>query len=766
MLNWIKWLVLSVIALICIGGIVAYSVLRMSLPALSGDTTTSGVSARVSLSRDALGQAVITAQDRNDAAYALGFAHAQDRLFQMDLQRRAAAGELAEWVGSMAVDVDKQARFHQFAIRAKRTFLQLPPNQQQLLKNYTKGVNEAIAEMSALPFEYLVTGFKPRPWEPSDSILVVYSMYMDLQRGQVELDLARTALKDTFGMDMLHFLTQPSQYQAALDGSRLPIGRAEIPTLTDTTRQQSTAMLSQPPWDIGSNNWAVSGELTTGNGAMLANDMHLGLRVPVIWYRTQLRYARDGEDISITGVSLPGLPGIVVGTNGHIAWGFTNANLDNVDWVRLPENAATETINSPILLSDTQEPYTITMSEFGPVRTLNNEQYALQWVAHQPYAVNLKVMDLDLAKDVESAVKIAPTMGMPVQNMVTVDEAGNLAWTPAGTVTGRTLPSHTAITPDTTDEKWRSQESQVPVVMNPPLGRIWTANSRVISDSDLPRFGDGGYALGARAVQIRDRLMDKDRFTEQDFYRIQLDNEARFLMPWHRLLVTTIQANRGEFAQDISLLENWGACACPDSVGYTLVRRFRSQVMQDLLSPVLSALEKQGAPVSPLLRGVEPALWQLLSQQPESWLPEDSNNWQHFLVQAYQKAKLRLLEKESPDNTLSSATWGNVNALRIRHPFSGQIPVLGNMLNMAVTKGFGDSYMPAVQAPAFGASERFFVRPGALDKAILTLPGGQSGHPLSPFYRAGFEEYASGKSIPLLPGDIQHTRTFSPDTSQ
>ncbi|WP_414830605.1 penicillin acylase family protein [Alteromonas sp. H39] len=766
MLNWIKWLVLSAIALVCIAGIVAYSILRMSLPELTGDTTTTAVSAKVTLSRDAMGQAIITADNRVDAAYALGFAHAQDRLFQMDLQRRAASGELSEWVGSMAVDVDKRARFHQFGTRATDTFDQLPVYQKQLLEQYAKGVNAAIAEMSALPFEYLVTGFEPRAWQPSDSILVVYSMYMDLQLGQVDLDLARTALKDTFGMDMLRFLTQPSQYQAALDGSRVPIGRAEIPTLPDAIRQQSTAMVSRPPWDIGSNNWAVSGELTTGNGAMLANDMHLGLRVPIIWYRTQLRYYRDGENVSITGVSLPGLPGVVVGTNGHIAWGFTNANLDNVDWIRLPKDAPTQTINSPIALSDTQEPYSITMSEWGPVRSLNNQQYALQWVAHQPYAVNLRVMDLDLAKQVESAVEIAPTMGMPVQNMVAVDTAGNLAWTPAGAVSGRTLPSNTAITPDMVDEKWATSESDVPVVMNPPLGRLWTANARVIAANDLPRFGDGGYALGARAVQIRDRLLDRETFSEQDFYRIQLDNEARFLMPWHRLLLTTIQANRGEFAKDISLLENWGACACPDSVGYTLVRRFRSQVMQDLLSPVLSVLEKQGTPVGPLLRGVEPALWQLLRQQPDSWLPNSATTWQHFMLQAYQNAKPRILEEESPDNTLENATWGNVNALRIRHPFSGQIPLLGDMLNMNVTAGFGDSYMPAVQAPAFGASERFFVRPGALDKAILTLPGGQSGHPLSPYYRAGFEEYTAGQSTPLLPGDAQYIRTFSPKENQ
>ena len=185
-------------------------------------------------------------------------------------------------------------------------------------------------------------------------------MYLDLQGGQVAIDLARTALKDTFGEPLYRFVTQPSNYQAALDGSEIPLSDDPIPDypnfpeakqedMANATTAGDTHYDATPPPDIGSNNWAVSGKLTATGSGMLANDMHLGLRVPIIWYRTQLNYTDKGKDVQVTGVSLPGLPGVIVGTNNYIAWGFTNANLDNVDWIALDDDTPTtqveETIN-------------------------------------------------------------------------------------------------------------------------------------------------------------------------------------------------------------------------------------------------------------------------------------------------------------------------------------------------------------------------------------------------------------------------------------
>jgi penicillin amidase len=780
-----------------------YISLRLSLPALDGNSATYHVNAPTELSRDGLGHAVINADDIFDAAYALGFAHAQDRFFQMDLQRRAASGSLSQWVGDVALDIDKKARFHQFEKRAKAVFDYLPSKQQELLVRYAHGVNDALSEYTLPPFEYLAAGVDIEQWQPTDSILVIYSMYLDLQGTQVELDLAREALLSTFGNDIYSFITQPSNYQAALDASEIPLLEAEIPQYPaslravineqDSERDQhseqgtgentdlNTEQDAAPPSanhikynntaiaraqyngtelpDIGSNNWAVTGSHTATGAGLLANDMHLGLRVPIIWYRAQLNYQESGSKVQVTGVSLPGIPGIVVGTNGHIAWGFTNANLDNVDWIELDNTTPTNTVTERIPLPDGEHEFTFEVSEYGPVRELNGKRYALNWVAHHPFAANLGIINFGTIKDVQKAITIGKRIAIPTQNLVIVDETGNAAWLPGGAVLDRKKASFTAIKQQ--DATMPERATKLPMLLNPEMGRIWTANARVISAEDFKVWGDGGYALGARGQQIRDRLFEKDTFSETDFYAIQLDNHARFLIPWQHLLYGLLNMQDIEFKPDLAYLNAWKECACEDSVGYTLVKHFRREVIQTLFGGLLSNLDQQGVNSRSLLRGIEPATWQLIHSQPDSWLPAGTESFDELLVDAYRRAKHKLLDKYSPvEADMEALAWGKVNALSVEHPFASQIPLIGSMLNMQQVEGFGDTYMPAVQAPSFGASERFFVSPGHLEDAILTLPGGQSGHPLSDFFTAGFNDYATHAATPLLPSEPIHSRTF------
>lgn len=816
MINWFKWLVLSVLTLVIIVALGLYISLHLSLPALDGNSATYHVNAPTELSRDRLGHAVINADDIFDAAYALGFAHAQDRFFQMDLQRRAASGSLSQWVGDVALDIDKKARFHQFEERAKAVFDNLPSKQQELLVRYAHGVNDALSEYTLPPFEYLAAGVDIKQWQPTDSILVIYSMYLDLQGSQVELDLAREALLSTFGNDIYSFLTQPSNYQAALDASEIPLLEAEIPdyptSLRTLTNQQSTEsdQSTEPSTvksneqntkqgsdtststtststtttakttnnsinnntaiaraqyngtelpDIGSNNWAVTGSHTATGAGLLANDMHLGLRVPIIWYRAQLNYQESGSKVQVTGVSLPGIPGIVVGTNGHIAWGFTNANLDNVDWIVLDDTTPTDTVTERILLPEGEHEFKFEVSAYGPVKELNGKRYALNWVAHHPFAANLGIINFGAAKDVQKAITIGKRIAIPTQNLVIVDETGNAAWLPGGAVMDRQTASFTAIKQQ--DATVPERAAKLPMLLNPEMGRIWTANARVISADDFKVWGDGGYALGARGQQIRDRLFEKDTFSETDFYAIQLDNHARFLIPWQHLLYGLLNMQDIEFKPDLAYLNAWKECACEDSVGYTLVKHFRREVIQTLFGGLLSNLDQQGVNSRTLLRGIEPATWQLIHSQPDSWLPADTESFDELLIDAYRRAKHKLLDKYSPvEADMETLAWGKVNALSVEHPFASQIPLVGSMLNMQQVEGFGDTYMPAVQAPSFGASERFFVSPGHLEDAILTLPGGQSGHPLSDFFTAGFKDYATHAATPLLPGEPIHSRTF------
>lgn len=772
-MKYVKPLLFTIFSIVILIFVAAYFVLRASLPSLDKEFSTQWIKANTTIERDHIGVAKITASSHSDAVFALGYAHGQDRLFQMDLLRRSAAGELSEIVGNIAINVDKKARFHQFRQRAEKIVKDLPEDQKILLQSYANGVNLAASEYTARPFEYLLTGTDFREWLPEDSLLVSYSMYLDLQGNQVERDLVNTLLVEEFGYGLLNFFNLPSPYQAALDGTIIGGANPDIPSLnsdsnktvvnTDVENGLLTFNSIPEPLDIGSNNWAVTGNLTDTASAMVSDDMHLGLRVPPIWYRAQLNYQTNGNNTTITGVSLPGTPIIIVGSNGHVAWGFTNANLDNVDWVRLNESTETHVVKEVIKLKNSEEVLEIEMSQYGPVKTMNGNRYALAWVAHQDYAVNMAIMEMAEANDLVEAFAIAEKVRIPVQNLMLADSQGNAGWRPIGAVAARTTPTLFAIDEKDYSELWLVQEAKLPTYINPSHGRLWTANARVISADDFLRYGDGGYAVGARGLQIRDRLFEQKRFNEQDFYSIQMDNDARFIMPWHTQLSNLLSTEANRYANDIEILKQWKNCACPESIGYTLARRYRSTVINSLLAPIHNSMQDNNLSLGTALRSIEPAVWQLLDKEAPSWLPSKFTSYDEFLMASYESTKADLIEQYNADaNTLEGLEWGNVNKLKVHHPFAGQLGPLASLLNMPEVDGFGDSYMPAVQLPKFGASQRLIVRPGNEDKAILTVPGGQSGHPLSAFFSAGFSDYAEAGNTPLLPGTTIHTINILP----
>lgn len=774
MFKVIKRLLLLVVVLGLAGTAVVYGVLSLSLPALDGKGHSEAINESVIISRDVLGQAVIKAQSHNDAAYGLGYAHGQDRFFQMDLLRRNAAGELSEIFGKAALALDKKMRFHQLRKRSQVILKNLPESDKQLLKSYAQGVNEGLAQIGYSSFEYLLTGAQQRPWQSEDSLLIIFSMYLDLQSATFERDQALIQIEQQYGKHMLKFLTQPSQYQAALDGSQLApysAGIPKLPILKQQTQQSSTVQSSTPAMyafnsfaasqERGSNNWAVTGALTTTGSAMLSDDMHLAMAVPVIWYKAQLNYVHNNVKTQVTGVSLPGAPAIVVGTNNHIAWGFTNGYIDTADWVALTSNNKTWQVDEQIALPNNEaETYTLTLSEYGPVKYINGQAYALSWAAHQSYAVNMQLLQLEQATEVDDALAIASDVGIPVQNLIVVDSQGSAAWKLMGGIPGRKAPRELSVKSTDYSPLWLQNEAQRPVVKNPVSGRIWTANSRVVSAQDNERFGNGGYSLGARATQVRDRLFEKQKFVEDDFYQLQLDNQARFLIPWHALLLKQLKAGEGNNAAYISAVENWQQCACASSVGYTLVKHYRDEVINITFSTLQQSLSEKNGTLSYVRRDLEPAVWQLINAQPSSWLNPQFSTWEQQLQGAFSQTIAKLSTQYG--NNIQGWQWGKVNELVIEHPFAKQIPILARFLNMPKTPGFGDSYMPAVQGRSFGASQRFIVQPGHLENAILTVPGGQSGHPLSNFYRAGFSQYINAENTPLLPQALVHQIIISP----
>ena len=310
---------------------------------------------------------------------------------------------------------------------------------------------------------------------------------------------------------------------------------------------------------MGSNNWAISAKRTADGRAIVANDMHLGIRVPHIWYRASFVWPEaDGAttDQRITGLTLPGTPAMVVGSNGHIAWGFTNTQADWADVVIVDvdphDKESYLTPKGPqkfvhhsekIKVKDAPDAVLdVVDTIWGPVieTDAKNRPRVWRWVAHDTEGVNMGLLKLESARTLEESLRLANLAGAPGQNFVVADEKGRIAWTVMGRLPRRVgfegrLPSSWADGSHRWDGYLKPEE--YPRIIDPADGRIWTANARVVSDDLLARLGDGMYDLGARAQQIRDDLRKLDKANEADMLKIQLDDRAVFLERWRKLLV-------------------------------------------------------------------------------------------------------------------------------------------------------------------------------------------------------------------------------------
>jgi penicillin amidase len=379
----------------------------------------------------------------------------------------------------------------------------------------------------------------------------------------------------------------------------------------------------------------------------------------------------------------------------------------------------------------------------------------------------MNLISLEHAISVEEALALAPSVGIPHQNFVVGDREGHIGWT----IYGR-IPTDIGAERANGHSPWTTAETH-PRIVDPAVGRIWTANARVTDDErqeaaiggDLASLGSE-YDLGARARQIRDDLVAIDGpATPADMLRIQLDDRAIFLTRWHDFLLQLIDDDsmrdhpgRAEFKKQ---LEGWQGRASIDSVAYRLVRGYHSRVEQAVWEMIARAMKipPQDSPILP--SQFEAPLWQLVHEQPLHMLAADYPSWRDFLLATLDAAIADFDKSCGPG--LGHCTWGSRKVVRIQHPISHGLPFLAPFLDMPVIELPGDHDMPRVQDGAFGASERFGVSPGHEDQGYFHMPGGQSGHPLSPYYRAGFLEWAHGQPLPFLPGNAEHTLTLQPD---
>ncbi len=783
-------LAVVLVVLILLVPVAGWLLLRASLPTLDGSRKLPGLTETVSVERDADGVPTVRARNRKDLFRALGFLHAQDRFFQMDLLRRQGAGELSELAGPGTLKMDREARQHLFRRRAAALMAAMTPEHARQIDAYVAGVNAGLDALGARPWEYFLLSAAPRPWSREDCLLVIFAMSMTLETDGSD-ERSRAAIAQTYDEEALAFLRPlVTERSAALDGSTAPA--PPVPDAAHFTARPFapgeaapepvlTAAVSVDPDALpGSNSFVLAGARTEGGGALVANDPHLSLAVPNLWYRASLVLPEG----TCTGVTLPGVPALVIGSNGRVAWGFTNSYIDTCDLVvvevdpadpgryRVPDGTGWEPFEvvheSLAVHGGKPEACDVWMTRWGPLLTRPGKGgpvYARHWSEYDPGAINLDLAELMDTHNMEEALTVAHHAGIHPQNFLVGDRDGNVAWSILGRVPRRVgFDGHSPQSWADGTRHWDGflPPEQVPVIRNPAAGQLWSANNRAVGGEMLALLGDAGYDGPNRSGQIRDRLsaITGHAAKPADLLAVQLDDEALYLARWRELLMSTLGDPAVEGQPTLEelreIVRGWDGHASVNAAGYRLLREFRRVVTTMVVNPILEPVQKRD-PVAKLGTNADQPLWSILQARPAHLLPSSAKSWDDLLLRAAQMTA-KFGEHQQPDALgLSECTWGRYNMLAMQHPLSGALPArVAGWLDMPAQALPGDANMPRVQLPSFGASMRMVVSPGREEEGIFEQPGGASGHPLSRFYRAGHENWTAGKASPFLPGAAKY----------
>jgi penicillin amidase len=753
-----------------------------SRPVLDGALHLAGLSAPVDIVRDADGVPTLTAANRLDLARALGFVHGQERFFQMDLLRRAGAGELSALVGDVALKLDRGRRLFRFRARAMAALAAEAPADRALVDAYTAGVNAGLAALGHAPWEYALLRVPPAPWTAADSLLVTDAMYFDLQDSDAESQLLAAREQRVLGPALAAFLyPRGAPQDAPLDGSHLP--EPAFPTADIPAGPGAPAAPPKP--EKGSNNFAVAGRLSETGAAIVEDDMHLDLRVPNIWFRARLRVAGG---LDMVGVTLPGVPFVVVGSNTHVAWAFTDSYIETGDAVvieqppgdashyRTPQGLrGFEThVEKVCAAHGACEDLPVRDTIWGPIvgRDDAGHDVAWRWVAEDPNAVTINsFLALEGARTVRDALDAAHHAGLPDQNFVVGDSAGHIGWTIIGPVPRRfglddQLPHSWA----DGARGWNGvlAPGEVPEVVDPPDGRLWSANARMLGGAALALVGDGFYVDPARARAIHDDLFARDRFAETDMLHIATDDRAHALDPWQIQMMAAIGAQGsgaqgsggdGRAASLRPYVADWGGLAAPDSIGYRLVREFRGAVINLVYKGLAGSVAASAGDAVPIAQQCDYVALRLLAARPAGLVPKPFATWDALLTAALNEVAARAV---AAPGGLAAYKWGVRNHTGIHHPLAAAVPGLGWLTDPPDVPVAGDALVPRVAIPGFGSSERLVVSPGHEDRAIFEMPAGQSDNPLTPYYGAGQAAWVNGTPTKLLPGPARWRLTLTP----
>lgn len=738
----------------------------------------------------------IVADSYTDASRALGYLHARERYFQMDMIRRQASGRLSEIVGPDTVGMDTAMRVYGFEAIAREVLEQLPAHHLAWLVAYREGVNTALAELKSPPLEYGLLGVQPESWGTEDSILVLLYMTYMLRSGDVE-DLNLYAVREALPPELVEFLSPPmTRFDAPLDGTEADPTGGYSPLAVPgpevfSASAHPASFRGELEIDtglavLGSNSWAVAGSRTSHGGAVVANDMHLPLMLPNIWYRAAIEWdPGDGRRRTVAGVSLPGIPGIVAGSSDALAWGFTNLTADLVDLVpveTMPGDASRyrvadgseafqirrEVIDDTLPDADSRG-FDVRVTRWGPITDVapDGTPLAMRWGALDPENTNLRLLDLPWANSLEEGLVIARDWRGPAQNIVMSDAHGDIAWTIAGFIPDR-FGFDGEIDPRWADGMigWKGnlEGDARPQIVRPESGFLFTANNRVISANAGSAPHGKGFALGVRAQRIRELLSSAKQWGESDVFEVALDTRASLFEPYRDHLLAAME----HFDEDdalvdraIEIVKSWDGTSNADQPGFRLLKGYRSRLHREALDPIIRAVSDyyQSSWTYSSYSADEPVL-RLLEEKPEHLLGTNHTSWDALQTWVF----VRMVHEmgEGAGGGIETQ-WGARNLSRIRHPFAALAPAaIRRAIEIPPTPQSGDPSSVRVATPTFGASERFAISPGRLEHGLIHMPGGQSGRPLNRHFRDQQAAWESGEPLPLLPSEVTSVLILTP----
>jgi penicillin G amidase len=776
------------------------------LPALDGSVAVSGLKDAVMIDRDHMGRPWIRAKSVEDLVTAQGYVMAQDRLWQMDLLRRAAAGDLAEIFGEVALSFDQENRTVGMRQAAERAAATSPPDIRALLGSYASGVNHYIDQhRTHLPLEFTALRYQPRPWTPADTYLISLYMYKTLTSTwkqklnrqwvvqKVGPDRARQMFSSFSPLD--HFIVGDFIPRRSEVSKKSPHTAVDFLSLArNETNESSNVPLSDVPpfvaqeWNsareilaqfenessqiIGSNNFVVSGAHTASGKPLLANDTHLQLGVPALWYVIHL----TAPGWNVAGYTLPGTPLVIIGHNDRIAWGFTNSNADVQDLYAEtfdPEHSSQYRANGKWLTAVIRTEVihvrgkpdvaiAVVSTRHGPIVYRDSNapatvQYALRWTALEPGGLDFGFPLLGQTKNWDEFLAATQRIAGPGQNTIYADVDGNIGFTIPAHIPIRASGNGALPVPGDTDEyEWQGYIpfDELPRAANPPDGIIATANAHTVGPGYKYYLTDrqaGPY----RTARIYDLLEGRTGLLPADLDAIQNDILSlpnKFLAGQLVSAASKAQPKDPRTRQLIASLNNWDARATPGSVETSFVEFTRHALLHNLLAPYLDGeISKKYELWEPL--SVYNDVWwrdkgfleNILRERPAAWLPTGFRTYDDLLIASADQA-VADLEKHTARSDPATWNWGRLHPLDMAHPL-GRSGALHWLLSIGPYEQSGTLDTVRAMGVGHGPAMRFVADLSNFDNSLMEIPTGESGQYASPFYHDQFPEWFAGRGI-------------------